>query len=234
LVQLGKTLQKTDSFFISLLSYIKIRLTNKPLDSVAFLGPDGGGKGGLMNSLLAKRPDKFIGINMGLRAKKSILADGPNRLMHRFIGFTKNILKSSDSAFVHNLVQPLFHLALYVELLLRLIRSIPLTKNGHLLIDRYFGIEAFTDPKRKAGNFLGKAAIRLFFPMPSFAFLLLGDSHKIHQRKPDMHPEEIDSYIAETRMFLETRNIAFHQIDTVKYRTEANVKIILRVIDNSL
>ena len=225
--------QLANSFPVALLRYIDLRLHQKELGAFVILGPDGSGKTTLLPALVENAPGEFIGLDLGRRAKKSILNDGLNAVLLTILDKLQGILKSQRAPLLRALVAPLFHFVTYVELLARLIRTVPLTQQKTVLIERYYGVDCFTDPKRESHSPLERLATRLFFPKPGKVALLGGNAQEIADRKADIQADGIREYLRRTKAYLDRHGISYIFVDTVQNDIPQSVKAISDELERS-
>lgn len=225
--------QLANSFPVALLRYIDLRLHKKELDAFVIVGPDGSGKTTLVSSLDKGDANRYLHIDLGRRAKKSILNNGPNAILLTILDKLQGFLKSQRAPLLRALVAPLFHFGTYVELLARLIRTVPLTQQKTVLIERYYGVDCFTDPKRESHSSLERLATRLFFPKPGKVALLGGNAEEIADRKADMQADGIREYLSRTQAHLDRHGISYIFVDTVQNDILQSVKAISDELERS-
>lgn len=187
---------------------------------IIFVGPDGSGKSTLTEPLGRLRWPVVRRQYMGpareseMHAVFKVTMRFSDRLRRRFG-------KTNPIGFMARLC---WQLSCYGDYLYRLYRHMPLwSRNGVVIFDRYACDMYF----RKPTKWNDLLFIRMF-PRPRFAYLCMGDPKAIHQRKPELSPEEIEQTIELYRSQCGRYRIPYKEVKTTGASPEAALLQVLQ------
>ena len=193
--------------------------------TIAVLGPDGAGKSSILRQLVSLPYIEIRGQYMGPGRVSEI-----NSLLNLVIVYFARIREKYSKKHPFGvLARVLWHSVCYVDLLDRKWRHLwHIGKEGIVLFDRYACDIYFRKPEWFS-EFLHMKA----FPKPRFALLCVGDTLKIHSRKPELTISELNSTIDLYRKKLRQHKIPYIEINTTELSINQSVEFVVSELTKS-
>ncbi len=193
--------------------------------AIVFLGPDGAGKSTITESLSCLKWPSLHRQFMG-PARKSEMRDI----------FINSMQIFSNLREMYSIRNPIgiisragWQFVCYFDFIDRLFRHMYFWgSHGVVIFDRYACDMYFRKPTR-----WNELLFIKLFPKPKKVFLCVGNPQEIHNRKPELTADEIDSTINLYRVKLSKYKIPFTEINTTQYTPEENLKQVVRQLINN-
>ena len=210
---------------LSIRAYRRLRHLFRGPGPIVFLGPDGSGKSSIAERLAMLRwpPMRYQYMGPARESEMHAVFAVP---MRTFAGIRKRYSKRHP---IGLLARVAWQIVCYMDFWDRVLRHLYFQGSGGVVIfDRYACDMYFRKP-----TWWNEFLFMRMFARPRFVFLCVGDPDVIHERKPELLPDQIERTIELYRMKLARYGISYEEVNTTKNsQDEVLDQVTQRFVDN--